>query len=78
MPQYVPILKTATRVLMALAECQRPLDEDVAELQRLAPERANERLDILACHVIQEAMNKRYEVPAAGVVNDPDLGRQKK
>jgi len=64
-PQYTPILKTATRVLMALAERQRPLDEDVAELQRLAPERASERLDILACYVIQEAMDKRYEVQAA-------------
>jgi hypothetical protein len=55
---------------MALAERQRPLDEDVAELQRLAPERANERLDILACYVIQEALNKRHEAQAVGAVND--------
>ena len=55
---------------MALAERQRPLEEDVAELQRLAPERASERLDILACYVIQEAMAKRYEVQAAEAGSD--------
>jgi hypothetical protein len=59
---------------MALAERQRPLDEDVAELQRLAPEHANERLDVLACYVIQEAMNKRYDVQAAEAANDPGRG----
>jgi hypothetical protein len=59
MPQYTPILKTASRVLMAIAERQQPCDEDVAELLRFAPDYANDPLDVLACYVVELAMDLR-------------------
>jgi hypothetical protein len=65
MPQYTAILKTSSRVLMALAERQKPADEDVAELQRFAPEFPHEDIGVLAQYVAQEALRKRREIRAA-------------
>jgi hypothetical protein len=65
MPQYTPMLRAASRVLMAIAERQRPSDEDVAELRRFAPDHAHEELDELACHVVHEAMGMRRQQGAA-------------
>jgi hypothetical protein len=69
MPQYTAILRTSTRVLMALAEHQKPSDRDVARLQRFAPERAHEDIYVLASYVAQEALQKRREIRAAAAEN---------
>jgi hypothetical protein len=64
-PQYTAILEASTRVLLALMERQKPGDEDVAELQRFAPERAHEDIRVLAHYVAREALRKRSEIRAA-------------
>jgi hypothetical protein len=64
-PQYTAILRTSTRVLMALAERQKPADKDVAKLQRFAPQHAHEDIYVLAYYVSQEALQKRRESRAA-------------
>lgn len=60
---------------MAIAERQRPSDEDVAELRRYAPNHAHEELDDLACYVIHEAMGKRRQQGTASVNDYQDDSR---
>ena len=59
------MLRISTRVLMALAERQKPADKDVAKLQRFAPQRVHEGIYPLAYYVAQEALQKRRESRAA-------------
>jgi hypothetical protein len=54
-------LKTALRVLMAHREGAKPAPTDIEELQGLAPECADLRVDELACKVIWRAVNARAQ-----------------
>jgi len=54
-------MKVALRVLTALGEHQEPVQEDIAELRRIAPDRATASVDELACDVIQRAIRHRAE-----------------
>ena len=59
MPQDRAIVETACRVLKAISAHEEPADVDVAELHRFAPDYANDPLDVLACYVVELAMELR-------------------
>ena len=50
-------MMTALRVLSAIVNQRDPDPDDVQELRRFAPSRAEAPLDELACGVIQQARN---------------------
>ena len=54
-------MKLALRVLTALGDHQEPIEDDVSELRRIAPDKAAAALDELACDVIQRAIRHRAE-----------------
>jgi hypothetical protein len=49
----------AARVLTALTEDRSPDPDDVAELQRFAPEAAGKTIDEMVCFVIQKVLDYR-------------------
>ena len=63
MPQGLPEMHVALRVLTAVTEKRRPDAGDVAELRGLAPLLADQPLDDLARHIIEEALKKQRKSP---------------
>ena len=59
MPQDRAIVETACRVLKAISAHEEPADVDVAELRRFAPDYESDPLDVLACYVVEQAMELR-------------------
>jgi hypothetical protein len=54
-------MKVALRVLTALGDHREPYQADIAELRRIAPDKAAASIDELACDVIQRAIRHRAE-----------------
>ena len=64
MEASVEAMKVALRVLTAISERQPPEVTDIECLKSLVPLFADLPLDELACHVIQDALQRRAAVRA--------------
>jgi hypothetical protein len=71
MQESLAVMQTALRILTAITENRPPDPTDVVALHSYAgPQPEGIDLDELACTVIQQAMNRRAEVRAAGHGSD--------